>query len=91
MIPKRHPETTRWLGAPRGWEPSEHGTCGHLAVADVQHPAGQAMLSRWEPTPDELALLNAGGAVELSVVGSVHPPVSLIAVPPPTAEEAQAA
>ncbi|HTN63079.1 MAG TPA: hypothetical protein VL147_16275 [Devosia sp.] len=30
----------------------------------------------WEPTPAELALLNAGGSVVLTVPG-LHPPVSL--------------
>jgi hypothetical protein len=49
------------------------------------------MLSRWEPTPDELEILNAGGSVELSIVGRAHPPVSLIAIPAPTAEDEIAA
>jgi len=31
-------------------------------------------VSRWEPTPDELAKLNAGGSVELWVSGR-QPPV----------------
>lgn len=33
-------------------------------------------VSRWEPTPAELAVLNAGGSVELWVAGP-HPPVML--------------
>jgi len=33
-------------------------------------------VSRWEPTPDELAKLNAGGSVELWVLGR-QPPVFL--------------
>lgn len=39
--------------------------------------------SRWEPTPEELILLNAGGSVELAVISANghHPPVSLIATP----------
>src|SRR6185312_6765932 len=37
-------------------------------------------VSRWEPTPDELAILNAGGSVELWVMGQ-QPPVALRAVP----------
>lgn len=41
---------------------------------------GGVCFSRWEPTPDELELLNAGGSVELAVIGH-QPPVSLIAVP----------
>lgn len=77
MIPKRHPHTTRYLGAPQGWNPDEDGHCGHLSIADE----GGMMLSRWEPTPDELAVLNAGGAIELAVMGCAHPPVSIIAIP----------
>jgi hypothetical protein len=34
-------------------------------------------VSAWEPTPDELATLNAGGSVELWVVG-MQPPVALM-------------
>lgn len=81
MIPKRHPNATRYLGAPVGWKPDENGICGHLAVADVMTEAGPAMESRWEPTPVELAILNAGGAIELRILGAGHPPVSIIAVP----------
>lgn len=81
MIPKRHPAATRYLGAPKGWRPSQDGICGHLAIADVLCEAGPAMESRWEPTPVELAILNAGGSVELRILGTGHPPVSLIAVP----------
>jgi hypothetical protein len=33
-------------------------------------------VSRWEPTPEELAILNAGGSVELWVMGG-QPPVAL--------------
>ncbi|MED5546195.1 MAG: hypothetical protein VYD90_13175 [Pseudomonadota bacterium] len=92
MIPKRHPDTTRWLGAPKGWEPATHGSCSHLAVTDIETPSGPAMRSRWEPTPDELAILNAGGSVELQILGCVHPPVSIVAVPAEDSEpEAPAA
>ena len=33
--------------------------------------------SYWRPTPEELAALNAGGLVALSVVGTTMPPVAL--------------
>lgn len=89
MIPKRHPDTTRYLGAPAGWEPSRHGSCGHLSIADVQHVAGNIMLSRWEPTAAELAVLNAGGSIELGVIGTIHPPVSIGVIDPPRDEIAQ--
>jgi len=36
-----------------------------------------AMETAWEPTPDELAKLNAGAPVILRVLGTQHPPVYL--------------
>jgi hypothetical protein len=36
-----------------------------------------AMVSAWEPTPQQLAMLNAGGRVHLRILGVQHPPVSL--------------
>ena len=47
----------------------------HVVVLD-----GDCYVSRWERTPDELALLNAGGSVELQVLAG-QPPVALNAVP----------
>lgn len=37
-------------------------------------------VSRWEPTPAELDTLNAGGSVELWIMGQ-QPPVMLVAAP----------
>ncbi|KQS83431.1 hypothetical protein [Rhizobium sp. Leaf383] len=36
-----------------------------------------AMVSAWLPTPEELARLNAGAAVELRIHGTQHPPVMI--------------
>lgn len=33
------------------------------------------MLTVWHPTPDELAALNAGAGVFVSLVGVAHPPI----------------
>lgn len=77
MIPQRHPNTTRYLGAPVDWEPEKQGECSHLAIADVETDWGPIMQSVWEPTPGELAELNAGGKIVLQVCGRGHPPVSL--------------
>lgn len=74
MIPQRHPEATRYLGAPEGWEPEKSGSCSHLAIADFD-VGGNVMQSIWEPSPDELAMLNEGGFVVLNVRGTGHPPV----------------
>ncbi len=43
--------------------------------------------SRWVPNREELMLLIEGGSVELRVMGSGLPPVSLIAVPLASADE----
>lgn len=80
MIPQRHPRTTRYLGAPVGWEPETQGDCSHLAIADIPTQAGPAMDSLWEPTPEELRQLNEGGSVCLTVFGVAHPPVGLSVV-----------
>jgi hypothetical protein len=77
MIPKRIAGATRYLGAPKGWEPEADGDCSHLAIVDVPSANGGSpvMISAWEPTPKELEALNAGQPVYLQVVGSTHPPV----------------
>lgn len=41
------------------------------------------MVSAWQPTPDELARLNAGASVHLRVIGTQHPPVMLEVGQPP--------
>ncbi|OYU91939.1 MAG: hypothetical protein CFE29_03580 [Bradyrhizobiaceae bacterium PARB1] len=39
--------------------------------------ATPSMVTAWEPTPDELARLNAGALVQLRIIGTGHPPVML--------------
>jgi hypothetical protein len=76
VIPKRIPGATRYLGAPKGWEPDGNGHCAHLAIQDAELDGGApVMVSAWEPTPGELAALNAGAPVYLQIVGTAHPPV----------------
>lgn len=77
MIPARIAGATRYLGAPKGWEPEEDGHCGHLAILDMDVNGLPVMASVWEPTPAELERLNAGAKVTLFVVGQSHPPVSI--------------
>lgn len=85
MISLRHPRTTRYLGAPPDWRPDEHGSCTHLSIADIDTTAGPAMQSIFEPTPQELADLVAGGRIVLTVVGRIHPPIQLSTWLPPNA------
>jgi hypothetical protein len=81
MIPKRIAGATHVFGAPKGWNAEENGHCGQLVIRQ----AAGFLESAWEPTPAELAALNAGGHVVLSVFGG-QPPVAL-SVELPTQEE----
>lgn len=78
MIPRRIAGATRYLGAPKGWEPESDGDCSHLAILDVENDHGHnVMLSAWEPTPAEIEALQAGAPVYLQIVGTGHPPVNV--------------
>jgi len=48
-----------------------------LAIRDEVVDGQNQMASVWEPTPAEMAMLNAGGAVRLTILGTGHPPVML--------------
>jgi hypothetical protein len=76
MIVKRIINATRVLGAPTDWEPGKGLVVG-LPICDVETPAGNFMVSAWEPTPEELAALNRGESLKLWIRGFAHPVVSL--------------
>lgn len=82
MIPARIIGTTRVLGAPKGWTPETSGPCVGLPIRDEMNGDQPCMVSCWEPTPDDLAAIAAGGKVYLRIVGTGHPPVALWAEPP---------
>lgn len=54
-----------------------------LINCSVNGEGAPAMVSAWQPTPDELARLNAGASVHLRVLGTQHPPVMVEVGPPP--------
>jgi hypothetical protein len=70
VIPLRIEGATLCMKAPPGKEAEVRDL--HVAVIDGCY------VSRWEPTPNELEILNRGGSVELWVIGG-QPPVSLVA------------
>lgn len=81
MRATQHPSNTRVLGAPDGWNQGDL-ECHALPVTDVVYPGGvRALMSFWQPTAEELAVLNAGGLIGLSVVGVAMPPVAIFAEP----------
>ena len=75
---------TRNLGAPRDWDKTKDGPCGGLPIRDEPTTAGHGMTSAWQPTPEELARLAAGASIHLTVLGTVHPPVSMSVGSPPS-------
>lgn len=73
MIPLRITDATHHLTAPAGWDEKTQGQCSRLHIRVT--PDGVCE-SAWEPTPDELLALNAGGSVVLRILGG-QPPVML--------------
>lgn len=69
----QHRSNNTVLRAPPG---VPHEECFALPITRLQYADGErAVASYWMPTPTELALLNAGRAVRLSVMGDTHPPL----------------
>lgn len=64
-------------GAPAGWVPEVDGKIGGLPAKLVETDAGYMWESAWEPSPEELDLLNRGGSVHLRVGAYQHPVVQL--------------
>lgn len=73
MIIKRIEGATRVLGKSQGYLGLP--LRDEVINTTVDGPATPCMATAWEPTPDELARLNAGAPVLLYVIGTAHPPV----------------
>lgn len=73
MISARIKGATRVLGKSQGYI--------GLAVRDetinstVDGENAPCMVTAWEPTPAELAALNAGALVYVRILGTAHPPI----------------
>jgi hypothetical protein len=81
MKPIQHPTSNDVLRAPPGTTPEE---CRALFITRVSydHPwdssrSTPGVVSYWQPTPEQLALLNAGKPVWLSILGATHPPLAI--------------
>ena len=64
---------TRRIGAPENWNHETDGICHTLEV----HDRDGWMISAWQPTAEELRLLNEGNPLLLGIAGATHPVVSL--------------
>lgn len=74
MRPTQHRTSTRVLGAPVGWNQADL-PCGGIAIADRVDGAMRTVTTHWQPSAAELASLNAGGLVALTIPGITMPPV----------------
>ena len=79
MLIKELENPTRRLGQPEDWDELTQGKfpCDTLPIWDVTINDQPAMLSAWQPLPEELEALNKGAAVLLWVLGTRHPVVSV--------------
>lgn len=75
------------MGRPAGVPESECGSAEMLIQASGHLPlsgfGGREQYAYFRPTPDELALLNAGGFLEMCQIGTVVQPFSLEVWAPP--------
>lgn len=77
MIPAEQRPFTRFVCPDRDWPLEAQEAAGHLQLRDIDGPLGPMMQTLWEPTPDEIARINAGAKVVLTVLGTAHPHVAL--------------
>ena len=72
----QHPSNNGVLGAPAGWDQGEL-PCSALPITHTHVGDLLAVVSYWRPSVEELAVLDAGGAIALWVLGATMPPVIL--------------
>lgn len=84
MNPTRTRDKTVTYKPPANWVPELDGVCGDLEVRVQYHGQRRIIdnISTWKPNADELAHLNRGGVIELSVLAPVQPPVGMWVVDP---------
>lgn len=79
MNPIKHHTSNAELSPPAGVSEDE---CSTLPITRIMYdmPGGNSMpgvVSYWQPSAEQLALLNAGKPVFLSFWGVTHPPVAV--------------
>lgn len=82
MIIRRIDGATRVLGDKQGYLGLP--LRDELIECSVGGPSTPAMLTAWQPTLEDLAVLLNGGCIYLRVLGSAHPPVMLEVGPAPS-------
>lgn len=70
MLINRIAGATRVLGQSQGF-------LGLPVRDELLSDGSPAMITAWEPTPDEIARIVAGAPIYLTVIGYAHPPVKV--------------
>lgn len=60
-------------GPPANWDEKKYGPCAHLSV----HKSEIGLTTFYQPDPDEMAILNTGGAIQLTIMTEVHPVIMM--------------
>lgn len=79
MNPTRIPGANRILNPPHDWDEATNGPCDALEVLDT----GRFFQSAWVPDSLELACINAGAPIVLTIWGRQLPPASVSVMPRP--------
>jgi hypothetical protein len=82
MTPQKHPSNNTTVQVPANWD--DRG--GQLRIPALHVTQGQVhgtkvFVSFWKPTPEELAMLLAGGQVQLTCIGG-QAACNISAIPP---------
>lgn len=77
MLKRKIKGATNHLGAPCNWTENDPEVNG-LYVRVEMDQGHRVFSSAWEPTPDELKILNAGGSIVVKCLGG-QPPIYLTA------------
>lgn len=79
----------RFLGAPKDWDQTLDGPCGHLAVVDhLDLQSGQNFqYSFYRPSAEDMEALNNGGIIRLGIMGTVHPVLNMCVMGPKITDE----
>jgi len=81
MRPIQHTTNNDVLGAPKGMTAEE--CCSLYITRVIYSPAAETkppvhgVISFWQPSAEQLELLNAGKPVFISILGTTHPPLSI--------------
>ena len=76
------------VGKPRDWIPELDGDCGTIFCIDaVNELVGHNFkYSFYKPTAEDLAVLNAGGALRLGIMCNAHPVFNMVVFGPALCE-----